>query len=52
MSHKVLILGAGFGGLELSSLLDNELGDEVEITLIDKNAGFVFGFSKFDKDDS
>jgi sulfide:quinone oxidoreductase len=48
MSHKVLILGAGFGGLELSSLLDNELGDEVEITLIDKNSGFVFGFSKFD----
>jgi len=48
MSHKVLILGAGFGGLELSSLLDSELGDEVEITLIDKNAGFVFGFSKFE----
>ena len=48
MSTKVLILGAGFGGLELSSLLTEALGDQVEITLIDKNDGFVFGFSKFD----
>lgn len=48
MSTKVLILGAGFGGLELSSLLTEALGDSVEITLIDKNDGFVFGFSKFD----
>ncbi len=48
MNHGVLILGAGFGGLELSSLLDEALGGDVEITLIDKNDGFVFGFSKFE----
>ena len=47
MSKKVLILGAGFGGLELSTRLTEALGDRVEITLIDKNDGFVFGFSKF-----
>lgn len=48
MSKKVLILGAGFGGMELSSLLVDALGDGVEITLIDRNDGFVFGFSKFE----
>ena len=48
MSHRVLILGAGFGGLELSSLLSESLGSDVEITLIDKNDGFIFGFSKFE----
>ncbi|MBT3995674.1 MAG: FAD-dependent oxidoreductase [Chloroflexi bacterium] len=45
---RILILGAGFGGLELSSRLSEALPDQVEITLIDKNEGFIFGFSKFD----
>src|SRR3984957_1172168 len=45
---KVLILGAGFGGLELATRLSDELGDEIEIDLVDKSAGFVFGFSKLD----
>lgn len=45
---KVLVLGAGFGGLELTSRLSEELGDDVEVTLIDKGEGFVFGFSKLD----
>lgn len=45
---KVLLLGAGFGGLELSSALSEELGDAVEVTLIDRSEGFVFGFSKLD----
>ncbi len=44
----VVILGAGFGGLELSSRLSEELGDDVKVTLIDKNDSFVFGFAKFD----
>lgn len=48
MKKKILILGAGFGGLELSSRLSDSLADQVEITLIDKNEGFIFGFSKFD----
>ncbi|MFF5111325.1 NAD(P)/FAD-dependent oxidoreductase [Streptosporangium sp. NPDC000509] len=45
---RVLVLGAGFGGLELSSRLSEELGDDADIILIDKSDGFVFGFSKLD----
>jgi len=45
---RVLILGAGFGGLELASVLSEELGDSVAVTVIDRNDGFVFGFSKLD----
>jgi sulfide:quinone oxidoreductase len=48
MNKRVVILGAGFGGLELSTMLSEALGDEVDVTLIDKNDGFVFGFSKLD----
>jgi sulfide:quinone oxidoreductase len=48
MSERVLVLGAGFGGLELSTTLSEALGDDAEVTLIDKNDGFVFGFSKLD----
>jgi sulfide:quinone oxidoreductase len=48
MTTSVLILGAGFGGLELSTRLSEELGDQVEITLIDQADTFVFGFSKLD----
>jgi len=33
LQMKVLVLGAGFGGLELSTKLSEELGDEVEVTL-------------------
>jgi sulfide:quinone oxidoreductase len=45
---KILVLGAGFGGLELTTTLSEALGDDVEITLIDKSDHFVFGFSKLD----
>lgn len=45
---RVLVLGAGFGGLELTTRLSEELGDAVEVTLIDRREGFVFGFSKLD----
>jgi sulfide:quinone oxidoreductase len=45
---RVLILGAGFGGLELATALDDALGADVEVTLVDKADGFVFGFSKLD----
>ncbi|HEX4483715.1 MAG TPA: FAD-dependent oxidoreductase [Solirubrobacteraceae bacterium] len=48
MSERVVVLGAGFGGLELCSTLSEALGDEADVTLIDKNDGFVFGFSKLD----
>ena len=42
------MLGAGFGGLELSTRLSEELGEDVEVVLIDQADGFVFGFSKLD----
>ena len=45
---RVVVLGAGFGGLELSSRISDEFGGEVEVVLIDRNNGFVFGFSKLD----
>ncbi len=45
---RILILGAGFGGLELSTQLSEALGDAVQVTLIDKADAFLFGFSKLD----
>jgi sulfide:quinone oxidoreductase len=44
----VVILGGGFGGLELASRLSDSLADEVRVTLIDRNDSFTFGFSKLD----
>jgi sulfide:quinone oxidoreductase len=43
-----VILGAGFGGLELATILSATLGDEIDVLLIDKSDAFVFGFSKLD----
>jgi sulfide:quinone oxidoreductase len=43
-----LILGAGFGGLELAARLSESLLDEVYVTLVDQNDSFVFGFSKLE----
>lgn len=48
MGARVVVLGAGFGGLELSSTLVEEFGGDLEIVLIDKAEAFVFGFSKLD----
>ena len=45
---RVVVLGAGFGGLEVTTRLSEELGDDVDVVLIDKTEGFVFGFSKLD----
>jgi sulfide:quinone oxidoreductase len=45
---RILILGAGFGGLELATELSEKLGDGHEVTVIDRNEGFVFGYSKLD----
>jgi NADPH-dependent 2,4-dienoyl-CoA reductase/sulfur reductase-like enzyme len=46
--QRIVILGAGFGGLELATTLSEALGDDVAVTLIDKNDSFVFGYSKLD----
>ena len=45
---RILVLGAGFGGLELTTQLSEALGDSIEVTLIDKSDSFMFGFSKLD----
>ena len=45
---RVLVLGAGFGGLELTTSLSDEFGADIEVVLIDQSDEFVFGFSKLD----
>ncbi len=45
---RVVVLGAGFGGLELTTRLSETLGEDVEVVLVDQRDGFVFGFSKLD----
>jgi len=48
MKHRVIVLGAGFGGLEITSMLSERMASQLELTLIDKNDSFYFGFSKLD----
>ena len=48
MKTRVVVLGAGFGGLELATVLSEALGDGVDVTLIDRGDAFVFGYSKLD----
>ena len=48
MKSRVIVLGAGFGGLELSTILSEKMGNNLDLTLIDQNDSFYFGFSKFD----
>jgi sulfide:quinone oxidoreductase len=48
VSTEVVILGAGFGGLELATRLSEEVADQVHVTLVDQGEWFSFGFSKLD----
>jgi sulfide:quinone oxidoreductase len=48
MKRHVLILGAGFGGLELATRLSEMASDAVDVTLLDRNDSFFFGFSKLE----
>jgi sulfide:quinone oxidoreductase len=48
VKKHVLILGAGFGGLELATRLSETLVDAVRVTLLDRDDSFVFGYSKLD----
>ena len=48
MKKHVLILGAGFGGLELATRLSEMIPDAVRVTLLDRNDAFFFGFSKLE----
>ena len=45
---RVLVLGAGFAGLELTTRLSAEFGDDADVILIDESEAFIFGFSKLD----
>jgi sulfide:quinone oxidoreductase len=47
-NSRVIVLGAGFGGLELTTMLSEALGEAGDITLIDRSDHFMFGFSKLD----
>src|SRR5437879_13561020 len=48
MKTRVVVLGAGFGGLELSTILSDALDDDLDLTVIDRNDAFFFGYSKLD----
>jgi sulfide:quinone oxidoreductase len=48
VTQHVVVLGAGFGGLELATRLSESVPGKAQITLIDKNDAFMFGFSKLD----
>ena len=48
MRRRVVILGAGFAGLELATRLSETIPDQVDVTLIDRNDSFYFGFSKLE----
>jgi len=48
MSKHVVVLGAGFGGLELATRLSETIADAVRVTLLDRNDSFYFGFSKLE----
>jgi sulfide:quinone oxidoreductase len=48
MKTRVVVLGAGFGGLELTTMLSDALGESIDIVLVDKGDAFIFGFSKLD----
>ena len=45
---RILILGAGFAGLELATSLSEAADDRIDVTVIDKSDGFVFGYAKLD----
>jgi sulfide:quinone oxidoreductase len=42
-----VVLGADFGGLELTTILSEAFSERLELTLIDNSDSFVLGFSKF-----
>jgi sulfide:quinone oxidoreductase len=48
VKKHVVILGAGFGGLELATRLSETASDAVRVTLLDRNDAFFFGFSKLE----
>lgn len=48
MNERILVLGAGFAGLELATVLSEQLGEDAGVTLVEAGESFVFGYSKLD----
>lgn len=48
MIPRIVTLGAGFAGLELATILSDELGPAADVTLVDSSDSFVFGYAKLD----
>jgi sulfide:quinone oxidoreductase len=48
LRQRIVILGAGFGGMELSTILSEQVAEEAEVTLIERSESFVFGYAKLD----
>ncbi len=48
MTPRIVVLGAGFAGLELASALSEALGADAGVTVIDKSDSFMFGYSKLE----
>jgi sulfide:quinone oxidoreductase len=48
MAPRIVVLGAGFGGLELAATVSDALGAEADVTVIDRRDSFVFGYAKLD----
>jgi sulfide:quinone oxidoreductase len=48
MTLRVVVLGAGFGGHELTTILPETLGEQLDLILIDANDSDFFGVSKLD----
>jgi sulfide:quinone oxidoreductase len=48
VSERILVLGAGFAGLELATILSETFGDDAGVTLVERGDAFVFGYSKLD----
>ena len=44
MKLRVVVLGAGFGGSELSTILSETIGEQIDLTLIDQNDSFSLAF--------
>ncbi len=50
MKLQIVVLGAGFGGLELSTILSEALGERLDLTLIDKNDSLLLRLFKTRRD--
>jgi sulfide:quinone oxidoreductase len=48
MKTRIVVLGAGFGGMEFCTSISEALGGDAAITLVEEAEAFVLGYSKLD----